>query len=54
MDVTPSLEEWAELEKEDPQLWWRIECGHHLNLFEAALDRIEELEAALAERGDEI
>ena len=27
--------------------WWRASCGHHLNVFEEAVDRIDELEAAL-------
>lgn len=26
----------------DDNWWWRIECGHHQNLFEEALDRVTE------------
>ena len=44
---TPDLATYAELEKADRNLWWRIGCGHHENLFDSARDRIEELEATL-------
>jgi hypothetical protein len=31
--------------------WWRITCRHHLNLFEMAIERIEEM-VELVERID--
>jgi len=42
---TAPLDEFIAAFEEDPNLWWRISTGHHLNLLEAAIDRIEELEA---------
>lgn len=33
----------------DDNEWWRIACGHHLNLFEEAVDRMLIAEAALAQ-----
>jgi hypothetical protein len=48
MTPTPSLAEYAELEKADRNFWWRLSCGHHQNLFEMAVDRIEVLEGKLA------
>jgi hypothetical protein len=38
MIPTASLDEFLDAWQEDPNLWWRISCGHHLNLFEAAID----------------
>jgi hypothetical protein len=26
--------------EEDPNLWWRMGCGHHENLFDDAVDRL--------------
>lgn len=43
-EPTPSLETFVEAEKQDPNLWWRIGCGHHQNLLDQALDRIEALQ----------
>lgn len=59
-DPTPSLAEFQRLQAEDDNLWWQVNCGHHLNLFEAATERVAELERELAalrqrsmeERGD--
>lgn len=39
-----NLQEYKEQSARDPNLWWRLSSGEHLNLFEEALDRIEELE----------
>lgn len=44
--ATPPLDEFRRLYAEDDNLWWRVECGHHQNLFEAACERIDELEQA--------
>lgn len=41
---TPPLEEYLGLAAKDPLLVWRMETGHLVNLLDAALDRIEELE----------
>lgn len=41
---TPPLEVFLELYEEDRNLWWKIGCGHHENLFDAAIERIEALE----------
>lgn len=29
----------------DDNLWWVVGCGHHVNLFEAAVVEIEDLRA---------
>jgi hypothetical protein len=35
---TAPLSDFIKAYNEDDNWWWRIECGHHQNLFEAALD----------------
>ena len=45
---TPTLDEFAAMYDEDEHLWWRIGCGHHQNLYEAAVERYERAEAAIA------
>lgn len=50
-EVTPPLDEFLSRYAEDDNEWWRLSCGHHQNLFEEAVERIEELQALLqAER----
>lgn len=49
MEVNPQaptcpLEDFLEAMRQDDNWWWRIACGHHLNLFEAALERMEAAE----------
>lgn len=44
---TPPLNDFLAAYGEDDNWWWRIECGHHRNLFDMALDRIDELETQL-------
>ena len=44
---TPTLDEFAAMYDEDEHLWWRIGCGHHQNLYEAAVERYERAEAAI-------
>jgi hypothetical protein len=51
---TAPLEDFLIAYAEDDNWWWRIACGHHLNLFDAALDRIEELEYAIIHAADEM
>lgn len=41
---TPPLHVFRELMDEDSSLWWRAGLGHGLNAYEAAIERIEELE----------
>lgn len=39
-DVTPTLTEFlAKYEKDDNE-WWRLDCGHHRNLFDDAVERL--------------
>jgi len=38
---TAPLEDFMTAMRYDDNWWWRIGCGHHLNLFEAVLDRLE-------------
>ncbi len=38
---TPSLDEYAALEKADPNAFWRLDSGHHQNLLDAALAEVE-------------
>ena len=45
---TPTLDAFAKMYDEDEHLWWRIGCGHHQNLYEAAVERYEKAEAAIA------
>ncbi len=39
---TAPLDEFLVAYREDDNLWWRVACGHHQNLFEAAVDRLAE------------
>ncbi len=45
---TPTLDAFAAMYDEDEHLWWRIGCGHHQDLYEAAVERYEKAEAAIA------
>jgi hypothetical protein len=31
------------MEREDPNVWWRLECGHHQNLFDEVVEEVERL-----------
>jgi hypothetical protein len=33
---TAPLEDFLAAYAQDDNIWWRISCGHHLNLFEMA------------------
>lgn len=44
---TPSLDDFKAMEAYDPNVFWRLDCGHHQNLLEAALDEIDDLRAAV-------
>jgi transposase len=45
--ATAPLMEFVPVYADDDNWWWSIACGHHQNLFDAALDRIDDLEAAI-------
>lgn len=45
---TPSLEDYGVMERFDPNVFWRLECGHHQNLLETALDKVQEYRTAIA------
>lgn len=47
-DVTPELDRFIAAYNEDDNEWWALACGHHQNLFEAAIDRMADAETALA------
>jgi hypothetical protein len=40
---TAPLDEFLVAYAEDPNLWWRIGSGHHLNLFEMAIERLDSI-----------
>lgn len=44
---SPDLETFQRAEMYDPNFSWRIPDGHFHNLFDAAMERIEELETRL-------
>jgi hypothetical protein len=46
-DPTPPLAEFLVEFEQDDNIWWRIGCGHHLNLFEAAVEEIEQLKSRM-------
>lgn len=37
--VTAPLMDFLAAYYEDDNIWWSIGCGHHLNLFESAIER---------------
>lgn len=47
---TADLTEFLMAYNADDSIWWMVSCGHHQNLFEAAVERIKELEGQLDER----
>lgn len=47
-DVTPPLDDFLREFEADSNTWWRIDCGHHLNLFEAAVERMQQAERLLS------
>lgn len=47
MIPTAPLEEFIAAYEKDDNLWWSISCGHHQNLFEAAVEKIEQLQQTL-------
>lgn len=47
MAPTAPLHEFRVAYEEDDNWWWRIACGHHQNLFDSAIEYIDELEAVI-------
>jgi hypothetical protein len=45
---TAPLAEFLEAYNDDNNWWWQISCGHHMNLFDAAVDEIERLKEEIA------
>jgi len=41
--MTQPLDEFRAEYEQDYHVWWRTECGDHMNLFDEALERIDEL-----------
>ena len=46
---TPPLDEFNVMYDEDDNVWWRIGCGHHMNLYDAAVERYQTGEHVFAE-----
>lgn len=42
-EPTPTLAEFLPRYEKDGNEWWRLESGHHQNLFEEAVEEIERL-----------
>lgn len=51
-EITPDLDEFLTAYRHNPQVWDLLSSAHHQNLFEAAIERIEALQAALRSRRD--
>lgn len=45
---TPSLADFRAVYDEDDNVWWRLDCGHHQNLLDEALARLDELQSVNA------
>lgn len=49
LDQTPNLHVYRMLRKADPNVFWRMGCGHHENLLDEALDEIASLSNQIEE-----
>lgn len=47
-DVTPKLDDFLAEYEQDDNCWWRLACGHHMNLFDEAVSRMQQAERRLA------
>jgi hypothetical protein len=45
---TADLFEFREAYEDDDNIWWRIDCGHHMNLMDAAFEEIDRLREQVA------
>lgn len=52
--MTQPLDEFRADYEADDNVWWRTECGDHMNLFDQALERIDELATQNAELRDSL
>jgi hypothetical protein len=43
---TADFNEFVAAYNEDDNWWWRVGCGHHMNLFDEAIERIDLARAA--------
>jgi hypothetical protein len=48
---TCSLDDFLPAYERDDNVWWMIECGHHQNLFDAAVERLYDV-GVLDKRGE--
>jgi hypothetical protein len=46
-DVTPKLDDFLKQYDEDENIWWGMACGHHMNLFDEAVERMRAAERRL-------
>lgn len=46
-ECTVSLEQFRAMEEFDPNVFWRLDSGHHQNLLDTALEHIDVLSRAL-------
>lgn len=53
-DQTPSLDDFRQSYETDNNAWWRLECGHHMNLFDAALERLDAMQELARDRKDDL
>jgi transposase len=53
-DPTPPLDEFLPRYDADDNVWWAMDSGHHMNLFDEAVDRMQAAEARLAALTDAI
>jgi hypothetical protein len=51
-DVTPPLDEFLKTYEQDDNVWWIMDCGHHMNLFDQAVERMEQAERRLASQAE--
>lgn len=45
-DSTPPLKEFLKKYDKDDNAWWYLDSGHHMNLFDEVVQRMEQAEAA--------
>lgn len=49
---TPPLDDFLSVYRLDDGIWWRLECGHHQNLLDEAITRLETAERPASPEGD--
>lgn len=53
-EVTPPLDKFLKSYDRDDNVWWTLACGHHMNLFEEAVERMRTAEAWLASQSADV